>query len=99
MRICNTPVNLKHAKNVEDDIVRIKIYLTISEAGIVFFEVKNNCLRNENTIDYNAHGIGLENARKRLNVLYPNDLHGLDTEKTDNYFNVKLRINLKKLEK
>jgi sensor histidine kinase YesM len=86
----------KHAKNVEDDVVRIKIDLTISAAGIVLFEVKNNCLTNEKTIDYNAQGIGLENARKRLNVLYPNGLHGLNVEKTGNYFAVKLRINLKK---
>jgi sensor histidine kinase YesM len=86
----------KHAKNVEDDVVRIKIDLTISETGIVFFEVKNNCLTNEKTIDYNESGIGLENARKRLNVLYPNGLHELNVEKIGNFFAVKLRINLKK---
>jgi LytS/YehU family sensor histidine kinase len=89
----------KHAKNVEDDIVRIKIDLTVSEEGVVSFEVKNNCLLNEKTIDYNAHGIGLENVRKRLNVLYANGLHELNAEKTGNYFDVKLRIDLKKLEK
>jgi LytS/YehU family sensor histidine kinase len=85
----------KHAKNVEDDIVRIKINLSVNEQGILFFEVKNNCLTNLNAIDYNNSGIGLENVRKRLNVLYPNGLHELNVEKKGNFFHVFLKIDLK----
>jgi sensor histidine kinase YesM len=85
----------KHAKNVENDVVRIKINTSISTEGLLLFEVRNNCLINETVIDYNTQGIGLENVRKRLAVLYPNDLHMLQVEKRDNYFHVYLQIQLK----
>ncbi len=86
----------KHAKNVEDDVVKIKINLLISTNNILHFYVKNNCLTNEKGIDYNKSGIGLENVRRRLEVLYPNGLHELHVEKTANYFQVKLKIDLNK---
>jgi sensor histidine kinase YesM len=86
----------KHAKNVETDVVRIKIDASISKEGVLLFDVKNNCLINETTIDYNIQGIGLENVRKRLAVLYPSGLHQLHVEKTGNYFYVRLQIHLKK---
>jgi two-component system, LytTR family, sensor histidine kinase LytS len=85
----------KHAKNVETDVVRIKINTSISNEGVLLFDVKNNCLINETTIDYNTQGIGLENVRKRLAVLYPNGLHQLHVKKTGNYFYVRLQIHLK----
>lgn len=86
----------KHAKNVENDVVRIKINASISRDGVLLFDVKNNCLTNETTVDYNTNGIGLENVRKRLAVLYPNGLHQLHVEKRGNYFYVRLQIHLKK---
>ena len=86
----------KHAKNVEDDVVKIKINLLISTNNILHFYVKNNCLTNEKGIDYNKSGIGLENVRRRLEVLYPNGLHELHVEKTANYFQVRLKIDLNK---
>jgi LytS/YehU family sensor histidine kinase len=85
----------KHAKNVEDEAVKIKIDLTICKDNRLFFTIKNNCLANTTTIDYNKNGIGLENVRKRLAALYPNDLHTLTVEKLHNLFQVKLEINLK----
>jgi sensor histidine kinase YesM len=84
----------KHAKNVEDDVVKIKIDLTIFKDNKLTFTIKNNCLTNTTAIDYNKNGIGLENVRKRLEALYPNDLHTLTVEKLHNLFQVKLDINL-----
>lgn len=85
----------KHAKNVKDDIVRIRIKLTLADDGTLFFQLKNNCLTNAQDVDYNRVGIGLENVRKRLQVLYPDDQHGLIIEKIESFFWVKLKINLK----
>jgi sensor histidine kinase YesM len=84
----------KHAKNVENDVVKITIDLRISKANEVFFTIKNNCLTNLKDVDYNKSGIGLENVRRRLNVLYPNDLHELNVEKMADFFEVKLKIKL-----
>jgi sensor histidine kinase YesM len=85
----------KHAKYVKDDIVRIRIKLTLAEDGTLFFQLKNNCLTNTQEVDYNRIGIGLENVRKRLQVLYPDDQHGLIIEKIEDFFWVKLKLNLK----
>ena len=40
-------------------------------------------------------GVGLENTKKRLQLLYPNDLHELIIKQTDDQFevNLKLRFN------
>jgi LytS/YehU family sensor histidine kinase len=84
----------KHAKNVENDVVKIKIDVSVSNGNELFFSIKNNCLTNAKDVDYNRSGIGLENVRKRLNVLYPNGLHTLNVEKMGDFFEVKLRIKL-----
>lgn len=84
----------KHAKNVEDDVVKISINLSVSNENELFFSIKNNCLTNTKDVNYNTSGIGLENVRKRLNVLYPNGLHTLNAEKMGDFFEVKLRIKL-----
>jgi LytS/YehU family sensor histidine kinase len=84
----------KHAKNVKDDHTRIKINVSIVNGTILLFEVRNNCLMSATEIDYNKSGIGLENVRKRLEVLYPNGLHDLTIKKKDGYFDVKLKIKL-----
>lgn len=84
----------KHAKNVENAPVNIKINITLSDDGILLFNVRNNCLENVYSVDYNTNGLGLANVRKRLNVLYPNDLHILNVEKMKDCFNVELRIQL-----
>lgn len=47
----------------------------------------------EKDIQENHSGIGLENVKKRLNLLFPNR-HSLNIEKTDKTFQVILEINL-----
>lgn len=89
----------KHAKNVENEVVKITIHLSISEKNDLLFTIKNNCLSNNSEVDYNKSGIGLDNVRKRLNVLYPNGLHELNVEKMGSFFEVKLRIKNLKIQK
>ena len=84
----------KHAKNVENDVVKITIDLMVSKENELLFTIKNNCLTNLKEVDYNTSGIGLENARRRLNVLYPNGLHELNAEKMEGIFEVRLKIQL-----
>jgi LytS/YehU family sensor histidine kinase len=84
----------KHAKNVQDDCIRIKINLSVSDEGTLRFEVTNNCLRGEPHPFLEMQGIGLENVRKRLDVLYPGDLHQLTTEKKGDTFRINLIVHL-----
>ena len=84
----------KHAKNVKNEPIKIKIEISISDENILLFEIKNNCLMSEHNNDYNKSGIGLENVRKRLEVLYPEKLHRLKIEKTNGEFYVQLKISL-----
>lgn len=86
----------KHAKKVQHQPMRIVINMHISDDGIFFFQSENNCLPNAADSPGTTNGIGLENVKKRLEVLYPNDLHELNIEKTDNEFKVRLKINLRK---
>lgn len=64
------------------------------------FTIKNNLLtiysRNNiglNTSDGKAGGIGLNNLKKRLEILYP-EKHSIDILKTDNYFTIEVNIDL-----
>jgi two-component system, LytTR family, sensor histidine kinase LytS len=84
----------KHAKNVTNDVIRIKISLALDTENTLFFEIKNNFLFDKRTDA--KPGIGLENVQKRLEVLYPNGLHSLEIEQKMGFFWVKLRINLQK---
>lgn len=63
------------------------------DEGVLFFEI-------ENTIDdlkkeHKEGGIGIQNVRKRLSLLYPNK-YQLDIFKRDGRFIVRLNIDLKK---
>jgi sensor histidine kinase YesM len=84
----------KHAKNVKDDVIRIRIHLSISSDGILLFEVNNNCLQEVYRPSDQTNGIGLENVKKRLGVLYPGNLHQLHVEKQEGYFHVQLKLNV-----
>ena len=56
---------------------------------ILFFEVENSVLEKTN----DSTGIGLENIKKRLEMLYPN-AYTLEINRTDKLFKVQLAINI-----
>jgi sensor histidine kinase YesM len=87
----------KHAKNVTKEVIRINITLSLDKDDTFCFEVKNNCLTLEKN-NPTSHGIGLQNVKKRLEVLYPYGMHNLHIEQKNDTFEVKLSIKLHKLQ-
>ena len=68
------------------------ILIDINLDGNLFsFKTKNKIFKQK---DEESAGIGIENTRKRLNLIYP-DNHKLIVDETDNSYNVELIINLK----
>ena len=60
-----------------------------SNSEMLFFEVENSVLEKTN----DSTGIGLENIKKRLEMLYPN-AYTLEINRTDKLFKVQLAINI-----
>ncbi|MEO6758213.1 MAG: histidine kinase [Saprospiraceae bacterium] len=83
----------KHAKKVQNQAMRIAINMHISDDGMFVFQAENNCRPNSDNPG-TSNGIGLENVKKRLEVLYPHGLHQLNIEKTASEYKVRLKINL-----
>lgn len=82
----------KHSKNDSNEEVLISISLkTIGEN--IFFEVYNSMpLRKNSTTLLKKHsGFGLDNVRKRLNLLYT-DRHSLQIQEKPNSYHVKLTL-------
>lgn len=68
----------------------LTVEITISLNGNQFeFLIKNTVLENDE--NQNIEGIGLENIKKRLSLLYKNN-HHLQIENCDNWFMVNLKI-------
>jgi LytS/YehU family sensor histidine kinase len=84
----------KHARNIVNEPVFIAINIAVSEDGILNLSVKNNY----NAIAQNGFvaekGIGLENVRKRLSVIYPDEKHLLKIDQGERFYNVALTIHL-----
>lgn len=83
----------KHAKKMLTAPIEIKIDLTVDQDAKMLFLIRNNCLRNRDEKGY-ERGIGLENLRRRLDVLYPGSQHELIVKHKDELFLVSLEINL-----
>jgi two-component system, LytTR family, sensor kinase len=65
------------------------IYITLThDAQHLFFKVHNSIHPKAEELD-NSHGIGLENVKKRLELIYPNR-HKLEIQATDHDFFVSL---------
>lgn len=82
----------KHSKNTTDESIRIDIQLKIWE-GRILFSVLNSfdsSRINQNTLNKNS-GLGLENAKRRLELLYPGK-HELTIEETGNTYKVLLQL-------
>lgn len=80
----------KHGVNSEEESI-IDIKITISETDLKLI-VKNKCVTsNNNTL--NKSGLGIENTKQRLNLLYPEN-HSLVISEIDNYYSVYLSLNI-----
>lgn len=80
----------KHGVNSEEDSV-IDIKINISQTALNL-NIKNKCVSsNNNTL--NKSGLGIENTKQRLNLLYP-ESHSLDISEKDNYYTVNLTLNI-----
>lgn len=84
----------KHARNIINEPVFIAINISVSEDGILNLSVKNNFNANAKNDFVTEKGIGLENAKKRLSVIYPEKNHHLNIGHDERFFNVELIINL-----
>ena len=78
----------KHGSQI-NDVLKINIFLKTTN-DFLFFEI-NNSTKNNSTL---KKGIGLDNIRKRLNMLY-NNKHQLNIARNENLFTVQLKISLK----
>lgn len=75
---------------IEDPYIDIQMYLA---DGKLHFKVENRFLENSAEVKDSASGIGLNNVRRRLNLLYPHK-HTLDIHSANGIFNVYLQIDL-----
>ena len=82
----------KHAKLVTSAAVDIYIKATL-ENNCFNLTIRNNYNREKES---SAHGIGLLNVKRRLEVLYPGWLHQLTIDKDELYYTVNLQLQLVK---
>lgn len=82
----------KHSSSSQTEDIKISIDLKVSEEGELLFTCANTYLEQTNTQDINS-GIGLENVKKRLELLYP-DSHTLEVIKSETEYQVRLKMTL-----
>ncbi len=81
----------KHARQVLNEPVQIKIHLSQTDENVLILKVKNNYFNDGNT---HAGGLGLVNVKKRLHLLYPGNLHQLEIIKEEKFHTVNLKLKL-----
>jgi sensor histidine kinase YesM len=77
----------KHGSLI-DGFLTVEITISLNENQFEF-SIKNTVLENDE--NQNTEGIGLENIKKRLSLLYKNN-HQLQIENRDNWFIISLKI-------
>ena len=83
----------KHSIGSQVDNIVIRIKLEIQDNDLLVFECENTYHPNTNNRNL-SEGIGLNNVKKRLELIYPNS-HILKINEQDGWFNVFLSLNLK----
>lgn len=84
----------KHARNTSSGKIHIEIAAKLWQ-GALLFTVKNSFSSQQPVINNEKNsGLGLENARKRLELLYPQQ-YDLKTAAKDGFYTVMLRLNMK----
>ena len=81
----------KHGVNAQFGNAWVHINLLLENNQIVF-EIKNNKPQTATQRNLNSSGIGIENAKKRLQLIYPNK-HVLEINDLPATFHIKLSIN------
>jgi len=84
----------KHSCSSQSRGIFIQIDVTVIESGILTFLCRNSYLSKTNN-NHLSSGIGLENVKKRLQILYP-QAHELTIVDGHNAFEVILSLELKK---
>lgn len=81
----------KHSKNTKDSKIKISIDMQVWGHAILF-NVQNSYSPVHTTTKPEQHsGLGLDNVKKRLELIYP-DRHELDIEQKNDTFTVKLML-------
>lgn len=83
----------KHSTSTQSVDIRIVIQLSVTEKGQLTFVCENTYSRKFQSKQA-ASGIGLENVRKRLKLLYPN-MHDLSMVDDGRNFTIHLQMSLK----
>lgn len=71
-----------------DILIRLRL-----ESRQLYFEVENSIALNRNELGHKTGGVGLENVKKRLALLYP-DAHKLHISRKDDTFRTELTLRL-----
>lgn len=83
----------KHSTASQSEAIFITISIEVTAQGDLDFRCKNSYQADTNT-EKLSNGIGLQNVKKRLQLLYP-DAHSLLIEDTKNSYDVRLQMKLK----
>lgn len=82
----------KHSTASQSENIQIEVRLSLSEDGVLDFNCLNSFQPRSNTQQL-ARGIGLENVKKRLQLIYP-EAYLLRISQSDDQYEVNLKIRL-----
>ena len=84
---------IKHGINSIADKAWVKIHVSLEE-GELYFTIENNKPKTENLpLKDQPGGIGIENTKRRLSILYPNS-HELSIKENESTYFVSLKVKL-----
>lgn len=84
--------SFKHSLQTKEKEIVINLEIEIKEKELILM-IENNFEKQNSSNDLLAKGIGLENVKKRLELLYPNQ-YQLNIEDQNNWYKVNLKIDL-----
>ena len=84
----------KHSTASQSKDITVDVAIKVTDSGMLEFECRNSFQQLTN-VDNLSSGIGLQNVKKRLQLLYP-DAHELAIQVIDDLFTVHLKMQLKK---
>ena len=83
--------SFKHG--IKGDLEQTFINITMHQKETIFsFKIENNSIEGNDNSTKEKSGVGLENIKKNLDIVYPNN-HKFVTDNSNNVFTVRLTIN------